>query len=104
MRTIALAAFAISLLGSSAAFADATVIGTAHSAPVFAVPSGNTSVVPDVGTANRAPVFALPSGTSGDVIEIGTAHIAPIFAQDHSASFAVPVASSQPSGPVMANN
>jgi hypothetical protein len=104
MRTIALAAFAVSLIGSSAAYADALVTGTAKIPPVFAVPSGNTSYVVDAGSASRAPVYAYPSGTSGDVIEIGNAHSAPVFAQVHRAGAEAQVASGQPGGTAAGNN
>jgi hypothetical protein len=103
MRPLALAAFAISLLGSSAAFADAIVVGTAHIPPVFAVPSGNSSLVADVGNAAYAPVFAFPSGNTGDTIEIGTAHIAPVFAQHYGPATEAQLASGQPVGAVSNN-
>jgi|GEM_PF-1341199 len=81
MRTIALAAFALSLLTSGAAFADAIQIGNANQAPVFAVRSGNTALITDVGSASRAPVFAATSGNGQIVTEIGSAKRAPVFAQ-----------------------
>lgn len=104
MRTIALAAFAMSLIGSGAAYAEVLEIGSASHAPVFATTSGNSSYVVDAGSAHRAPVFAYPSGTSGDVIEIGNAHTAPVFAAVHGSAAAVQVAGSQPGGTVAETN
>jgi hypothetical protein len=106
MRTFALAAFAISLVGSGAAYADALVVGNAKIAPVFANPSGDTSLVVDAGTANRAPVFAVRSGTTGDVIEIGNASTAPVFAEHdrYGVASEARMAAGQSNGAALGNN
>jgi len=80
MRTITLAAFALSLLGSGTAFADVVQIGSATRAPVFAVTSGTSAAVADIGTAWRAPLFAVTSGNGHVLTDIGSASRAPMFA------------------------
>jgi len=79
MRTLVFATMALSMLGSGAAFADATQIGDANQAPVFATVSGDTSAVIDVGNASQAPVFGQVSGNAATVTEIGNANHAPVF-------------------------
>jgi opacity protein-like surface antigen len=86
MRSLALAAFALTLATSGAAFADAIQVGNAHQAPVFATQSGNTTLVTGIGTANTAPVFAATAGNGQVVIDVGTAKRAPVFAQVGSAT------------------
>ena len=79
MRTLAIATFALSLLGSGAAFADAIEVGSASQAPVFAVESGNTADISDIGSASRAPVFSGLAGNGQIVTDVGTASRAPVF-------------------------
>jgi|GEM_PF-6211685 hypothetical protein len=56
MRTLTIATLALSLLGSSAAFADTIQVGTAHQPPVFATVSGKARL-----WLTQAPLAALRS-------------------------------------------
>jgi hypothetical protein len=80
MRKLFAATVVVSTLLSTAAFADTLTVGTASKAPVFAISSGNASLVSEVGTASRAPVFAAPRGPGQVVVAVGSASQAPVFA------------------------